>query len=654
MSELPYEGKKYTKTEQGWVEKKSGELATPDYQTLLSKLESAMGSGNKTPLPSASPSTESTISKTLKDDKLTKNFDKLETNLAKLTASIDKLVKSLDKTFRPNSQKNVSSIEAPSQNIPIPKPGIIPAVGRAVNNGLFSQRDPETGKTTSTGLVRKFATTMFPGVANAAYAVRDQYKMAQILNKNQTATPATPAKSRMTSIASNLASKFSAKAATEEKEATKQSAVDLTDNTIKKIAEAVKGDKKEDSIFKKIIDKILDVVKKLVGPIISAISKLLGVFGGIIGKIGKLFGFGGGAKAAGVRTNIETKVDSRGRKYNVDTNTGKRVSNAAAAEVRAAENAAAASVKKPSFLAKTGQGISKLFGGGTKAAVTAGKIGAEAVEIGAKKGGLRGAMGIAGRLGLGALAANPVIDALGIALTPTEANAGEDAALKKMRKEGIDPLTGKLKINKESIKVAEKAEVKAASKQALKIGGKAAAEVGGQVAKKVAVKGGAKILGRLGAGFVPGVGGALDIAAAANAAKEGNPLAAALYGSAGALNIGGAAADLTGIGALGGIPADILGGILTAGGMAAEFTGFGKTKPKSAMIKSAGATQQTQMISAANKKNATLSSKPTASQTIINNVDNSSKSNVQNQSQAHIGPLIDHHTWIDGHRDHMR
>jgi hypothetical protein len=624
MSELPYEGKKYTKTEQGWVEKKSGELASPDYQTLLSKLESAMGSGNKTPLPSASPSTESTISTTPKDDKLTNNFDKLETKLAKLTASIDKLVKSLDKTFRPNSQKNVSSIEAPSQNIPIPKPipkpGIIPAVGRAVNNGLFSQRDPETGKTTSTGLVRKFATTMFPGVANAAYAVRDQYKMAQILNKNQTATPATPAKnqtatpakSRMASIASNLASKFSAKAATEEKEATKQSAVDLTDNTIKKIADAVKGDKKEDSILQKIIDKVLDVVKKLVGPIISAISKLLGVFGGIGKSIGKLFGFGGGTKAASTGAEIvkDAAGKSRYAKGAVDA-TGKKiggqfVKTEASAATKAAAEVAENAIKKPTFLAKTGQGISKLFGG----------AGAKVVE-------------------------------------------------------------------KEGIKVAEKAGLKAAEKQGLKILGKGLLKSGLKKIPGVGlIAGGAFAAGRAlkgdfagaglelasgAAGTIPGIGTAASIGIdAALAAKD-----MGAFGGGGVKNpaeaVQGPPVEASAVpvkpktsSKFGSITKALGKGALMAAagpiGMAAVGIGsLLKHKQEAAeMAKPTGATQQTQMISAANKKNATLSSNPAASQTIINNVDNSSKSNVQNQSQANIGPLIDHHTWIDGHRDHMR
>ena len=171
-------------------------------------------------------------------------------------------------------------------------------------------------------------------------------------------------------------------------------------------------------------------------------------------------------------------------------------------------------------------------------------------------------------------------------------------------------------------------------------GSKAAAGTGAKVAEKVAAKGSAKLLGRLGAGFVPGVGGALDIAAAANAAKEGNPLAAALYGSAGALNIGGAAADVTGVGAIGGLPADIIGGVLTAGGMAAEFTGFGKTKPKPAMIKPAGVTPQTQVLTATTKRvEAAKEQKATAAPTVINN-NVSSPTNVSSSQGIIGGPTV--------------
>jgi hypothetical protein len=171
-------------------------------------------------------------------------------------------------------------------------------------------------------------------------------------------------------------------------------------------------------------------------------------------------------------------------------------------------------------------------------------------------------------------------------------------------------------------------------------GTKAAAGTGAKVAEKVAAKGSAKLLGRLGAGFVPGVGGALDIAAAANAAKEGNPLAAALYGSAGALNIGGAAADVTGVGAIGGLPADIIGGVLTAGGMAAEFTGFGKTKPKPAMIKPAGVTPQTQVLTATTKRvEAAKEQKATAAPTVINN-NVSSPMNISSSQGVIGGPTV--------------
>jgi hypothetical protein len=104
---------------------------------------------------------------------------------------------------------------------------------------------------------------------------------------------------------------------------------------------------------------------------------------------------------------------------------------------------------------------------------------------------------------------------------------------------------------------------------------------------------GGKALGRLGGMLIPGVGAALDFGAAANAHKEGNNLAAGLYGLGGGLNAAGAGSALTGIGAVATPFLDMAGFAASGLGLAADVTGFGKgwgkKKPTTAPAEDANA-----------------------------------------------------------------
>jgi hypothetical protein len=95
--------------------------------------------------------------------------------------------------------------------------------------------------------------------------------------------------------------------------------------------------------------------------------------------------------------------------------------------------------------------------------------------------------------------------------------------------------------------------------------------IGAKIAGKTGMKFGAK----LGAGFIPGVGLALDTYQSGNAFMNHQNLAGGLYGAAAALNGAGLAADSTGVGALAGIPLDAIGGVLNFAGQMAEATHFG-------------------------------------------------------------------------------
>jgi hypothetical protein len=122
----------------------------------------------------------------------------------------------------------------------------------------------------------------------------------------------------------------------------------------------------------------------------------------------------------------------------------------------------------------------------------------------------------------------------------------------------------------------------------------------GKAGGKIAGTGVAKGLGRFGGMLIPGVGAAMDGASAINSAKDGNWLAASLYGAGGLANGLGAAADATGIGAIAGVPLDLLGAGLSGLGVASDVTGFGKFGPKKIDAKAAAAAAANPAVPTAN------------------------------------------------------
>jgi len=536
--ELSLDGTKFVKTETGWVDKKSKEPASLDYQTLLSKIEKssavavpgAPSQSSNTTLPKSSSGTS----------KASDDIKTLDKKLVLLTKSIEKLIKTLDK--QPNHQNQPAiPVEATPASVPITKETAKEVAAMKAKDptltskkaleqlrerqsaqlGQPADKKPsllkETGKEyakSASNIVRGTVEAAFP-ILKPLFRANDNIKAkkqeaAEKLEKK-------PQGSGFKSVAdaiNPISSKFAAKKFTEDSEKSIQT-VNISDSSIEKIAQAIKPGKEKEKDSKGLaglFSKLENVFKSAFSVISNVIKSIVGLIATPFKAVGKLFGLGGGAKGTGA--TAEQLLDSKGNPLR-----------------------GAAKTSREAKLVREAAEAAKITKQGAKPAAAAA---AEAVKIGAKKGGLRSAMGIAGRLGLGlgALAANPVIDAAAIALTPTEANAGEDAALKKMRKEGIDPLTGKLKINKESIKIAEKAEVKVAEKAGIKIAEKTAAKAAGKQALKI----GGKALLKSGLKKIPGIGLIAGGAFAAGRALKGD------WSGAGLELASGAAGTIPGVG----------------------------------------------------------------------------------------------------------
>jgi hypothetical protein len=118
--------------------------------------------------------------------------------------------------------------------------------------------------------------------------------------------------------------------------------------------------------------------------------------------------------------------------------------------------------------------------------------------------------------------------------------------------------------------------------------GAAAAGAGAAAAGAGAAGAGAATgrLAKLGAAAIPGMGAAADAMLAKDAADQGKTTAAWLYGLAGATNLAGAAADLTGVGAVAGVPLGIISAGLTGLGMVAEMVSSGDKKQENSVTQS--------------------------------------------------------------------
>jgi hypothetical protein len=659
--ELSLDGTKFVKTETGWVDKKSKEPASLDYQTLLSKIEKSSASE----IPGApSQSSNTTLPKSSSGtSKASDDIKALDKKLVLLTKSIEKLIKTLDK--QPNHQNQPAiPVEATPASVPITKETAKEVAAMKAKDPTLTSKKAleqfrerqsaqlaqpadkkpsllrETGKEyakSASNIVRGTVEAAFP-ILKPLFRANDNIKAkkqeaAEKLEKK-------PQGSGFKSVAdaiNPISSKFAAKKFTEDSEKSIQT-VNISDSSIEKIAQAIKPGKEKEKDSKGLaglFSKLENVFKSAFSVISNVIKSIVGLIATPFKAVGKLFGLGGGTKGTGA--TAEQLLDSKGNPLRGAAKTSREAKLAREAAA-AAENTA---IKKPGIFSNVGKGISKLFGGGAKA-TAASKIGAEAVEIGTKKGGLRGAMGIAGRLGLGTLAANPLVDAAAIALTPTEANAGEDAALKKMRKEGIDPLTGKLKINKESIKIAEKAEVKVAEKAGIKIAEKTAAKAAGKQALKI----GGKALLKSGLKKIPGIGLIAGGAFAAGRALKGD------WSGAGLELASGAAGTIPGVGTAASIGIDAA---LAAKDMGAFGVGRAErpadtvqevpTAVPAAPVKPIGMTPQSKALASANYNNAKAKDERTKSATSpsVNNyapttITNVSSSQGGGSSDRTVGP----------------
>ena len=631
--ELSLDGTKFVKTETGWVDKKSKEPASLDYQTLLSKIEKSSASE----IPGApSQSSNNTLPKSSSGtSKASDDIKALDKKLVLLTKSIEKLIKTLDK--QPNHQNQPAiPVEATPASVPITKETAKEVAAMKAKDptltskkaleqfrerqsaqlGQPADKKPsllkETGKEyakSASNIVRGTVEAAFP-ILKPLFRANDNIKAkkqeaAEKLEKK-------PQGSGFKSVAdaiNPISSKFAAKKFTEDSEKSIQT-VNISDSSIEKIAQAIKpGKEKEPSGLAKLFSTLEKIVKDVVSVISNVIKSIVGLIATPFKAVGKLFGLGGGAKGTGA--TAEQLLDSKGNPLR-----------------------GAAKTSREAKLVREAAEAAKITKQGAKPAAAAA---AEAVKIGAKKGGLRSAMGIAGRLGLGTLAANPLVDAAAIALTPTEANAGEDAALKKMRKEGIDPLTGKLKINKESIKIAEKAEVKVAEKAGIKIAEKTAAKAAGKQALKI----GGKALLKSGLKKIPGIGLIAGGAFAAGRALKGD------WSGAGLELASGAAGTIPGVGTAASIGIDAA---LAAKDMGAFGVGRAErpadtvqevpTAVPAAPVKPIGMTSQSKALASANYNNAKAKDERTKSAT-SSSVNNYAPTTITNVSSSQGGGSSD-------------
>lgn len=399
---------KFTKVKDIWVDQKKN----PAPKELVPLLDKLAATYITPPLPTIQPTkTENT---------------KIETVLAKLSSSIERLVRSVDKLNNTEAKKaqtleqKTQALEQPALRVSAPPkiPSLMGAMGSNVKE-FFTGKKDEYGRITQPGLLRDLTKTILPptGLIFAAqdrkreaiaqqkiYNEQNSIQSSTINNTNQSNTQTVPVVPLATGAAEQPSTRFDGQSKYAAKEFGQEkiqavNIVDIDDSAIKKLAD-IFGKNKEESDKKKpdassmgggllggFFGSLLTGFKNLFGKIASFIMEPFKNIGNFIKNL-----FGGGAKAPGAipgaGSNIETRVDKLGRKYNIDTNTGQRVSNAAAAEARTAENVTEQAIKKPGV-------FSKIFGGSAKAA---------SVEGAEKLGGSLLSKGLRGIPVLGAIA----------------------------------------------------------------------------------------------------------------------------------------------------------------------------------------------------------------------------------------------------------
>jgi len=429
---------KFTKVKDVWVDQKKN----PAPKELVPLLDKLAATYITPPLPTIQPTkTENTKIETV--------LAKLTSSIERLVRSVDKLNNTEAKKAQ-TSEQTSQALEQPALRVSAPPkiPSLMGAMGSNVKE-FFTGKKDEYGRVTQPGLLRDLTKTVLPptGLIFAAqdrkreaiaqqkiYNEQNSIQSSTTNNTNQSSTttnntnqssttnnntnqssttnnntnqsntqavpivPLATGKDEKTSTMSNGQSKYAAKEFGQEK-IQSVNIVDIDDSAIKKLAD-IFGKNKEESDKKKpdassmdggllggFFGSLLIGFKNLFGKIASFIMEPFKNIGNFIKNL-----FGGGAKAPGAipgaGSNIETRVDKLGRKYNVDTNTGQRVSNAAVAETRTAENVTEQAIKKPGV-------FSKIFGGSAKAA---------SVEGAEKLGGSLLSKGLRGIPVLGAIA----------------------------------------------------------------------------------------------------------------------------------------------------------------------------------------------------------------------------------------------------------
>jgi len=321
--ELSLDGTKFVKTETGWVDKKSKEPASLDYQTLLSKIEKS----SAVAVPGApSQSSNNTLPKSSSGtSKASDDIKALDKKLVLLTKSIEKLIKTLDK--QPNHQNQPAiPVEATPASVPITKETAKEVAAMKAKDptltskkaleqlrerqsaqlGQPADKKPsllkETGKEyakSASNIVRGTVEAAFP-ILKPLFRANDNIKAkkqeaAEKLEKK-------PQGSGFKSVAdaiNPISSKFSAKKFTEDSEKSIQT-VNISDSSIEKIAQAIKPGKEKEKDSKGLaglFSKLENVFKSAFSVISNVIKSIVGLIATPFKAVGKLFGLGGGAKA---------------------------------------------------------------------------------------------------------------------------------------------------------------------------------------------------------------------------------------------------------------------------------------------------------------------------------------------------------------------
>ena len=179
--EIPLEGSKFVKTDKGWVDKKTKEPASADYQKLLDVISNKT---EKSATSVAEPVTKAAGGSKIKTgiDPAQQNAKKLVEQISKLTASIEKLTKNLEKTQKEESPGKDLPPDKKAKKIPELKevPTLRSAAKQTLSEGFFGKKD-KSGVVEKPGAVREFAEQVFP-VSRLYFSAKDKQRNAIAAN----------------------------------------------------------------------------------------------------------------------------------------------------------------------------------------------------------------------------------------------------------------------------------------------------------------------------------------------------------------------------------------------------------------------------------------------------------------------------------------